>query len=53
MQLQPLYEEAMAKFNRERQKKLKDLDLRYRTLETKNIALTPEMKKTLEFYKDM
>lgn len=53
LQLQPLYEEAMAKFNRERQKKLKDLDLRYRTLETKNIALTPEMKKTLEFYKDM
>lgn len=53
LQKQPLYEEAMAKFNRERLKKLRDIDLRYRTLETKNIALTPEMQKTREFYKDM
>ena len=50
---QPLFEEAMQKFNRERAKKVKDLDLRYRTLETKKVQLTPEMKKTLEFYRDL
>ena len=53
LQNQPLFEEAMAKFNRERGKKVKELDLRYRALETKKIALTPEMKKTMEFYRDM
>lgn len=53
IQTQPLYEEAMAKFNRERMKKIKDLDLRYRTLETKKIPITPEMEKTMSFYKDM
>lgn len=50
---QPLFEEAMQKFNRERAKKVKDLDLRYRTLETKKVQLTPEMEKTLEFYRDL
>lgn len=50
---QPLFEEAMQTFNRERAKKVKDLDLRYRTLETKKVQLTPEMEKTLEFYRDL
>ena len=50
---QPLFEEAMQKFNRERAKKVKELDLRYRTLETKKVQLTPEMEKTLEFYRDL
>ena len=50
---QPLFQVAMARFKRESQKKVKDLDLRYRTLETKSIAVTPEMEKTMEFYRDM
>lgn len=50
---QPLFEEAMQKFNRERAKKVKELDLRYRTLETKKVQLTPEMVKTMEFYRDL
>ena len=53
IQTQPLYEEAMAKFNRERMKKVKDLDLRYRTMETKGKTITEEMQKTMEFYRDM
>ena len=50
---QPLFEEAMQKFNRERAKKVKEMDLRYRALETKKIALTPEMEQTMFFYRDM
>ena len=50
---QPLFEEAMQKFNRERAKKVKEMDLRYRALETKKIALTPEMEQTMVFYRDM
>lgn len=53
VQSQPLFEEAMSKFNRERAKKVKELDLRYRTLETKKIQILPEMQKTLEFYRDL
>ena len=53
VQSQPLFEEAMARFNRERQKKIKELDLRYRSLETKNIQITPEMEATMNFYKNM
>ena len=53
IQTQPLYEEAMAKFNRERMKKVKDLDLRYRTMETKGKTITEEMQKTMAFYRDL
>ena len=53
VQTQPLFEEAMAKFNRERLKKIKDLDLRYRTYETKKIEITEELQKTMEFYRDL
>ena len=34
-------------------KKVKEMDLRYRALETKKIALTPEMEQTMFFYRDM
>lgn len=53
IQSQPLYEEAMRKFNRERLKKVKDLDLRYRTYETKKIEITEELQKTMAFYRDL
>ena len=41
------------KFNRERMKKVKDLDLRYRTMETKGKTITEEMQKTMAFYRDL
>lgn len=50
---QPLYEEAMARFHRERLKKVKELDLRYRAIETKGGSLSPELEHTLAFFKDM
>lgn len=53
VQTQPLFEEAMARFNRERLKKIKDLDLRFRTYETKKIEITEELQKTMEFYRDL
>lgn len=53
VQTQPLFEEAMAKFNRERMKKIKDLDLRYRGYETKKIEITEELQKTMAFYRDL
>ena len=49
---QPLFQEAMARQQRESQKKLKELDLRYRTLEKKGVVITEEMNRTLEFYRD-
>ncbi|MBQ3782499.1 MAG: cyclic nucleotide-binding domain-containing protein [Lachnospiraceae bacterium] len=49
---QPMYEEAMARFNRERGKKVKELELRYRTYETKGIQVPEVMLKTMEFYRD-
>ena len=53
VQSQPLFEEAMSKFNRERFKKVKELDLRFRTYETKQIEITEELQKTMEFYRDL
>lgn len=50
---QPLFQEAMAMFQRDRQRKLKELDLRYRALETKRIEIPKELKNNLEYYKDM
>lgn len=49
---QPLFQEAMARQQREMQKKVKELDLRYRTLEKKGVVISEEMKQTLEFYRD-
>lgn len=53
VQSQPLFEEAMTKFNRGRLKKIKDLDLRFRTYATKKIPITEELQKTMEFYRDL
>lgn len=50
---QPLFKDAMEAFNRTRLKKIKELDLRYRSLETKRIEIPQEMKNTLTFYRDM
>ncbi len=48
---QPTYEEAFARFERERNKKLKELDLKHRALE-RTIEIPEKMMETLSFYKD-
>ncbi len=52
LETQPAFAEAIGRYNRETQKKVKELELRYRALEkTKEI---PEiMLNTLKFYKEM
>ncbi len=49
---QPIYEEAFARFERERNKKVHELELRYKALENKIGALPEELMETMEFYKD-
>ncbi|MBE5960406.1 MAG: Crp/Fnr family transcriptional regulator [Lachnospiraceae bacterium] len=50
---QPMFEEAMARFNREKAKKVQSLDLRYRALQRENIELTEELIETLRFYQEL
>ncbi|MCR5430987.1 MAG: cyclic nucleotide-binding domain-containing protein [Lachnospiraceae bacterium] len=49
---QPLYEEAFARFERERNKKIHELELRYKTIENRSGALPEELYETMEFYRD-
>lgn len=50
---QPIFEEAMTKFERDRLKKCKDLILRYKVLETKGIPLVDELATTQRFYEEL
>lgn len=50
---QPIFEEAMSKFERERQKKIKELQLRFKALEKKGAELTQELKDTQRFYEEL
>lgn len=50
---QPLYEEAFARNARERNKKTHELDMRFRSFESKGITVPPELTHTLEYYRDM
>lgn len=47
---QPLFEEAMARYIREKAKKIREIDLRYRALEKEQVELTEELIETREFY---
>ena len=49
---QPIYEEAFARFERERNKKIHELELRYKAIENKCKTLPEELKETMEFYRD-
>lgn len=51
--LQPLFEESMARFNREKLKKIKDYDLRIRALLKDDIVIPPEIESTQIFYTDL
>ena len=50
---QPIFEEAMAKFERDRQKKSKELMLRMKALEKKEAEITKELTDTQHFYNDL
>ena len=50
---QPIFEEAMSKYERERNKKSKELMLRYKSLENKGIELTKELTDTQRFYDEL
>ncbi len=49
---QPLFEEAMARFNRERQKKIREIESRHRALQRDMIEVTQELEDTLTYYKE-
>lgn len=48
---QPLYEEAFARGLRERAKKVREMELRFKGLERKDIEIPKPLKYTLEFYR--
>lgn len=50
--IQPVFEEAFARFNKNRLKKIKELEGRYRMLQKDNIQPTEEMIDTLSYYKE-
>lgn len=50
---QPLFSDAMARFERNSQKKVKELELRYRALEKDKIEITEELMENLIFYRDL
>lgn len=53
IRLQPIFEEAMARFYRNTAKKVHELELRYHALSKDEIELTPELIETMRFYKEM
>lgn len=52
IKMQPLFEGAMARFNRNRAKKIHELELRYHALQKDGVELTEELIQTLKFYKE-
>lgn len=50
---QPMFEEAMARYYRDKQKKVREIEGRYRMLQKDQIELTRELEDTLIYYKDL
>lgn len=50
---QPIFEEAMSKFERERQKKCKEIMLRFKALENKGGTIVEELATTQRFYEEL
>ncbi len=50
---QPIFQEAMARFNRERAKKLKEYELKYKVWEKNNVQVPEEVTATRDFYQNM
>lgn len=52
LKLQPMFEEAMARYYREKQKKIREIEGRHRLLQKEQIEITQELIDTLEYYKN-
>lgn len=52
VRLQPLFEEAMARYYREKQKKVREIEARHRLLQKENIEIPHELVDTLYYYRD-
>jgi hypothetical protein len=52
IKLQPLFDEAMARFYRDKQKKVREIESRYRLLQRDQIELTTELIDTLSYHRD-
>jgi len=50
---QPIFEEAFARYNREKQKKGKELETRYRNIENNNGEIVEELQKTIRYYREL
>ena len=50
---QPLFEEAMAKYRLQKNRKIKELNMRYQNYKNKGIEILPSMEKTLNFYENL
>jgi hypothetical protein len=53
LKLQPLFEEAMARYNREKLKKIREIESRHRLLQKDQIEITQELINNLNYYKEM
>lgn len=53
IQEQPLFKEAMATFNREKGKKIKEYDLKFRIWDKDKVKVPEEIVKTRDFYVEM
>jgi hypothetical protein len=53
IKLQPVFEEAMLRYYREKQKKIREIEARHRMLLKDQIELTQELEDTLDYYKEM
>ncbi len=53
IETQPIFEEAMARFNRNLAKKIYELDLRHRALEREKVELPQVMIQTYQYYQNM
>ena len=52
VRMQPLFEEAMARYNREKLKKIREVESRNRHLEKEGIKVPQELLDTLTYYKE-
>lgn len=53
IRLQPLFEEAMTRYYRDKQKKVREIEGRHRMLMKENVELPQELIDTLYYYRDM
>ncbi len=53
IKMQPLFEEAMARYYRDKQKKVRELEGRLRLLQKENIEIPKELADTMVYYRDL